>query len=214
MHWYYTNNKQKQQLSIIFLIREEKKLMMMISTVYRGIEEMFPLFGNPIDWFSDVYLMTSDTAKTALKTAEKQQKEAVLACADAEKEFHNKRRCLKAEKEKQQYQANISFLTTPTTKVSSINLLLLSTGSLGCLLFWSLLRFGRLCFISCIFSNTTYSCLVASCLGLVHNYLWVVLGDISYRRELQHEKQYVVHHCLLQCRWLCCFWPSVSIVVQ
>ena len=40
--------------------------------IYCGIEDMLPVFGNPIDWFRDVYLTTSDTAKTVMKTAERQ----------------------------------------------------------------------------------------------------------------------------------------------
>ena len=125
------DNPQQTETTINNYISNQRREEVDDDDIYSGIEEMLPLFGNPIDWFRDVYLTTSDTAKTAMKTAKKQRKAAVAAAADADKEFHNKKRCLEAETEKRQYQANISSLTTPTAKGAGSVLPTTYFGSIG-----------------------------------------------------------------------------------
>ena len=84
--------------------------------IYSGLSEMFPLFGNPHDWFTEVYLKESDVGKLAFKKSQQEIQKAAKQMKEAIKEFSNKRRCIVKERESREHHVNISDLTTPTAK--------------------------------------------------------------------------------------------------
>ena len=104
------------KLSINKFIFKQREEGVTDDIIYEKIGHMYPDFGNPNDWFRELYLVENETALICMQVAEKAQKAAAVAVVTAEKEFHNKRRCKEKEMDERNRQAAFSNLTTPAAK--------------------------------------------------------------------------------------------------
>ena len=118
---YAVSDAEATKISINNFIFEQREEGVTDDIIYEKIGHNYPEFGNPYDWFHELYLDENETASVCMQVAIKARKTAAAAVVAAENEFHNKRRCKEKEMEERNRQATFSNLTTPAaTGVGSI----------------------------------------------------------------------------------------------
>lgn len=118
---YAVSDAEATKVSINTFIFKQREEGVTDDIIYEKIGHNYPEFGNPYDWFHELYLDENETASVCMQAAIKARKTAAAAVVAAENEFHNKRRCKEKEMEERNRQATFSNLTTPAaTGVGSI----------------------------------------------------------------------------------------------